>query len=600
VRRVFIYACLCFFLNGYTGYEELYGLCHSLDDKEPLPLRLPSKWSNPVIVTGGQSSYDAEDGYSINEGETFGSFCYAASRSDLSLQAALSEDKELRVYNYYSDLRIQFHRTIRVPENRVTYDLPPDMGCIPLHNVAEFASRIPTEVNARGGIFFPLYQREAVWLSFKAMNLFSIKVFAGGINAISRLPWNQKEETKIQDYVVVPPQMWLDGVVSEQGLIKQFVAMPVRSGYGIEQQITGEETLGGLQLMITPAFPQNFGCWPRQALSAPYEGREFERENKYNLMPPIGSSKRYNMLESPKGVGLRRGSIIFNCYPDIVFYDEKEWGEDGYARQNRPSFLFELFTKEGHLDQTASETAIAVHQFRLRCTIRSWFLEKGTDFTIDVSPWTTVYELHNVIKDKGKSDELPLIRFELYHERFHWRNLISPKQLTLPLWRAGLRDDSRIIILDNSLVNSMDGDRIGHQLPRHVRIGGTGWNMGLAAGGNIRQRIHKDENPPNIWIRPAETLLNAQILNSVAFESATGMVTPPTPINPETYIKAGLPFFKEYPAVETAECNALEISAKLNTVQELDGVKGIRFADSVGTGSLVGCIQCEKNLCDCM
>jgi hypothetical protein len=54
--------------------------------------------------------------------------------------------------------------------------------------------------------------------------------------------------------------------------------------------------------------------------------------------------------------------------------------------------------------------------------------------------------------------------------------------------------------------------------------------------------------------------LNVQILNFVAFESITGMMTPPTPVAPEDYISASLPFFKEYLEVESEGSAALNDS----------------------------------------
>ncbi|KAL2871753.1 uncharacterized protein BJX67DRAFT_342942 [Aspergillus lucknowensis] len=129
-------------------------------------------------------------------------------------------------------------------------------------------------------------------------------------------------------------------------------------------------------------------------------------------------------------------------------------------------------------------------------------------------------------------------------------------------------------------------------------VAGYGWHMNLAPGGHIRQRIHRDENPEDVWATSAETLLNIQILNSVAFESVTRMVTPPTPVSFETYAKAGLPFFKEYTTGESAESGGL--GSDLKSVQQIDNMKGVRFGDSVASGSAVGCMQCKRNLCDCI
>lgn len=55
----------------------------------------------------------------------------------------------------------------------------------------------------------------------------------------------------MQDYVVVPGQHWLDGIVVEQGNVRQFVAMPAGKGHSVESQITGEEVTGGIQFKIS-------------------------------------------------------------------------------------------------------------------------------------------------------------------------------------------------------------------------------------------------------------------------------------------------------------------------------------------------------------
>jgi len=56
------------------------------------------------------------------------------------------------------------------------------------------------------------------------------------------------KDRSVQDYVVIPNQLLLDGIASEAGKICQFVAMPFSTGYSIEQQVTGGEVTGGIQL----------------------------------------------------------------------------------------------------------------------------------------------------------------------------------------------------------------------------------------------------------------------------------------------------------------------------------------------------------------
>lgn len=63
----------------------------------------------------------------------------------------------------------------------------------------------------------------------------------------------------IQDYLVVPNQLWLDGIANGNGTVRQFVATPLGSGYSVEAQIRGHEHYGGIQVEVTPlgTLPRN-------------------------------------------------------------------------------------------------------------------------------------------------------------------------------------------------------------------------------------------------------------------------------------------------------------------------------------------------------
>ncbi|KAI0863541.1 hypothetical protein F4860DRAFT_511931 [Xylaria cubensis] len=164
-------------------------------------------------------------------------------------------------------LKIQFKRTIRVPDNADEANLPPDLGNFHLLKACDFNSKLPVEMAAKGGVLFPMYQREAMWISFTATEPFMIKVYAGGVNAVSGEHKLETIETKmrrldlvskyesIQDYIVAPRQHWIDGFAVSPGVVRQFVAMPLGTGYTVEAQLTGQELVGGLQLEITPSLP---------------------------------------------------------------------------------------------------------------------------------------------------------------------------------------------------------------------------------------------------------------------------------------------------------------------------------------------------------
>ncbi len=156
---------------------------------------------------------------------------------------------------------ISFQRTLRIPDDGRTYPLPPGLGAFPLRLVRDYASRVPAGWAARGGVFLPMYQREAMWLSFGG-EPHALKIGVGKVCAVSGERWSDGLRAAPQSYVVVGPQPWLDGIASGTGTIRQFVAMPLGLGYTVEGQITGEEKHGGLQLQSYPAKP---GRLPRHA-----------------------------------------------------------------------------------------------------------------------------------------------------------------------------------------------------------------------------------------------------------------------------------------------------------------------------------------------
>lgn len=150
-------------------------------------------------------------------------------------------------------MSVAFNRTIRLPEDGKTHGLPPSLGLFPVKQVDDYADRVPASWRKHGGVFIPLHQREALWLGFHCAGLpCAVKVAAGKINAVSGKPWRKKLTGADQDYMVAPPQPWLDGFNAGDGVIKQFVAMPMGMGYTAEAQVTGKEKHGGIQLMVIP------------------------------------------------------------------------------------------------------------------------------------------------------------------------------------------------------------------------------------------------------------------------------------------------------------------------------------------------------------
>lgn len=176
-----------------------------------------------------------------------------------------------------SSFRLDFQRTFRIPDTERTYALPPGFGSFPLRHAEDFADRLPHATRIRGGVILPIWQAEAMWLSFEntgptyGVNFpVAVKVAAGKINAVTGEQWAEGLSYRPQDYLVSPEQPWLDGFAIEPGVIRQFVAMPLGQGYTVESQLTGVEVWGGLQISVIPL---------KRVIWDEYRRKEAMREN---------------------------------------------------------------------------------------------------------------------------------------------------------------------------------------------------------------------------------------------------------------------------------------------------------------------------------
>lgn len=156
-------------------------------------------------------------------------------------------------------LTVSFQRTLRIPDDGRTYPLPPGLGEFPLRLVRDYASRVPAAWTKRGGVLLPMYQREAMWLSFGGRP-HALQVGIGKVCAVSGERWSDQLRRDPQNYVVTGTQPWLDGIASGKGTIRQFVAVPLGKGLTVEAQLTGHEEYGGVQLQ---AFAPKSGRIPR-------------------------------------------------------------------------------------------------------------------------------------------------------------------------------------------------------------------------------------------------------------------------------------------------------------------------------------------------
>lgn len=148
-------------------------------------------------------------------------------------------------------LRVSFHRTLRLPDDGRAYPLPPGLGRLPIARLTDATGRLCLAV--------PLHPREALWIGFTGApwKPNAVKVLVGGLNAITGLADEGAPPGDRADYLVCPPQPWLDGFNLGDGLVRQFVAMPLGQGYAAEASF-GLAEKGGLEIVVFEPRPGRF------------------------------------------------------------------------------------------------------------------------------------------------------------------------------------------------------------------------------------------------------------------------------------------------------------------------------------------------------
>ena len=210
---------------------------------------------------------------------------------------------------------IEFQRTLRIPDDGRDYPLPPGLGSFPLRHLDDYAARLPEAWRVRGGVIAPMHQAEAMWINFHSDYPFAVKVATGKICAITGDSWVDRLNRDPQDYAVLPEQPWLDGYCVEEGVVRQFVAMPLGEGYTVEEQLTGAAVHGGVQLVAYPMKAERYEAlrleWDGLRDDVLYSG-EPVLEDAMGLAP--GGRMEQEIYDDPYGLDAwdqRHGSRCF-------------------------------------------------------------------------------------------------------------------------------------------------------------------------------------------------------------------------------------------------------------------------------------------------
>lgn len=162
--------------------------------------------------------------------------------------------------------RLEFQRTLRIPDDKKVHALPAGLGCFPIRHVEDFSAKLDEVTLRRGGVMMPMHRSEAMWINFRDGKRrpsapaypFAIKVAAGKVNALTGGAWSPALSAEEQDYVVVPEQPWIDGFAISKGIIRQFIAERLGEGFSAEEQLTGKAEFGGLQIIAYPMKAERY------------------------------------------------------------------------------------------------------------------------------------------------------------------------------------------------------------------------------------------------------------------------------------------------------------------------------------------------------
>jgi len=106
--------------------------------------------------------------------------------------------------------------------------------------------------------------------------------------------------------------------------------------------------------------------------------------------------------------------------------------------------------------------------------------------------------------------------------------------------------------------------------------------------------------PDQIWCKSITSLVSIQIPNSAAFEDITGMLMPPSPVTPQSYANAGLPFYTLYEEKPMTAGRALNSKNVRTLVQVHDLTAPLKLGSPVLNEDSVACTVCQRNMSDCM
>jgi hypothetical protein len=210
----------------------------------------------------------------------------------------------------------------------------------------------------------------------------------------------------------VPPQKHLDGIAIGNGVVRQFVATPIGSGYSIESQITGKEDVGGLQIEVAPQG----GC---MCVTCGGSLIDWQNEKHPKFVAPRGYGLVVGQMLELSRSGLR------NSVPFL----------HGSVRRQQKKTLMELVNSNYVRNKNISNTSItALYNIRLRIEVHGT-LRKHKITTQAFSPMTTMFKIVEATQFKNKN----LSKYEFWYND---KLVLSHRTI----FEAGLVDEALLVV----------------------------------------------------------------------------------------------------------------------------------------------------------
>jgi hypothetical protein len=118
-------------------------------------------------------------------------------------------------------------------------------------------------------------------------------------------------------------------------------------------------------------------------------------------------------------------------------------------------------------------------------------------------------------------------------------------------------------------------------------------SMGLGAGGRMRQEVYADDRPLADYDESGARRVFVHLCSAAQWTAITGEVPPPTPVDRDAYVRAGLPWFDFYNA-DARDLAPSEILTQVETVDKKLGIQEDPFVPvDLGTVIALGGVTPE-------